>query len=194
MNDETVTDITTATFKVVFIGLDLIRPFNGKAWHSDKLAREERAVSLYEVTKHGDTTYSVISNECSPMDSLPIRFIVTIGAEGCKASRILKGFEGINLEYEVRPGADKYSFKTSVELLLAFPSSETSSDYENEAIEAFKVGTFVNELVKLGSWDIIQMEKEDDLEEWVDIERPKGHAMEPCNGWSLVESTKADIY
>lgn len=180
---------------MVFVGLDSIRPFNGKALHSDKLARDERTVSLYEVAKHGDSTYSIISNESSPMDSLPIRFIVTIGADGCKVSRILQGSENINHEYEVGGGPDKYSFvKTSTALLPAFPSSKTSNDYGNEAIEAFKAGTFVKELEKLGSWDVIQMEKEDDLGEWVDIERPKGHTMEACNGWSLVESAKGGIY
>lgn len=100
-------------------------------------------------------------------------------------------FTDASLEYLV--GRVSYSFINASAAELARLPPKVLKKCELEAIEAFKVGVFINELEKLGSWDAIGIAKEDDPNEWVEIAEPSGHEKEACNGLGMVEVTKRGI-
>ena len=186
---------TTVTFKAVFVGLSSVCPFNDKTSCADSFVGKDQEVRLYETTKHGEATYSVISSEISPMDSLPIRFIITIDLDGSKLSRIIDGSESINFEYKAGREPNRHTFVgTSTSLRPAVISSTTSNDYANEAVEAFKVGAFINKLEQMGDWNSIVEDVHDGLGDWVELERPEGHTVKSWNGWTFVDGAKRGIH
>jgi hypothetical protein len=152
-NDETVANPSTATFQVIFKGLESLQLPQSKSIPRGSAVRSENILHVYEITKHGDMTYSVIGSKISPIDSLPLRFVVTKTSEGCKIVRIVSAFDSVNLEYAVgrRPNDGMPSFLNAFPAELHRQSSNTSQDYEHEAIDAYKVGILINELEKLGT-------------------------------------------
>lgn len=119
-------------------------------------------------------------------------FIVTTSNEGYSVTRILRGFENIELKYTVSRTPNPLFFNVPT-TELARLSLKIYQQCEEEAIEAFKVGLLVNELEWV-DWDAIHMVTEDDLGEWVHVDELTGHSLDAWNGWSLVESARKDIY
>ena len=123
---------------------------------------------------------------------MPMGFIVTTSNEGYSVTRILRGFENIELKYTVSRTPNPLFFNVPT-TELARLSLKIYQQCEEEAIEAFKVGLLVNELEWV-DWDAIHMVTEDDLGEWVHVDELTGHSLDAWNGWSLVESARKDIY
>ena len=145
------------------------------------------------MTQHGEdgTTFSIISSQSSPIGTKRLCFLIEASSQAFKVTRILIEFTDASLEYWI--GRDSSSFINASPTELARLPSKVSKKCEVEAIEAFKVGVFIKELEKLGSWDAIEMAEEDDPDEWVEIVGLSGHENEACNDWRIVETAKRGI-
>lgn len=113
---------------------------------------------------------------------MPMGFIVTTSNEGYNIARILRGVESIKLEYIVSRRPHFSSFNVSATNLgrLALKASHR---YEEEAIEAFKVGFWSLSLSAwIGKLFGGELETEDDSGELVHVDEPIGQSLDACKG------------